>query len=78
MKSIERRFSSVINANPKLSDYMAFAHAVRGGNFSRSAISRHFNRLVPVEEYSVSDKKALIRQLVELSGVENSPEDDQK
>lgn len=78
MKSIERRFSAVLNASPQLSDYIAFARAVRGGHFSGDMISRHFNRLVDKDDYSASDKKALIGQLVELSNEGNGSEDNEK
>lgn len=78
MKSIERRFRAALSENPQLSDFVAFSRAIRTGHFSRSMISRHFNRLVDKSDYCAADKKLLIRHLVELSNEKRTSEDDKK
>jgi len=67
MKSLERRFNNIQKKNPNLGDYCCFARAVNGQKFSRVTISLWFNKLIPKEDYSSSEKKDLIRQLVFLS-----------
>ena len=67
MKSIERRFAKLQESRPGLSSYINFAGAVKDGRFSRSCIQRWFNRLVEKDDYSRSDKGALIAHLDSLS-----------
>lgn len=67
MKSIERIFNKVRKENPYLSDYLCFAEAVEGRNFSRQTIARYFNKLVDKDDYDSKDKKELLQQLFELS-----------
>ncbi len=67
MRSIERVFNKVRKENPYLSDYICFAEAVEGRNFSRQTIARYFNKLVDKDDYDSKDKKELLQQLFELS-----------
>jgi len=71
MKSLERRFNNIQKKNPNLEDYPCLARAINGQGFSERTIAEWFNKLVPKEDYSGSEKKDLIRHLVSLSnGVE--------
>jgi hypothetical protein len=67
MKSLKRVFNKIRSENPYWSDYICFAEAVRGRNFSRKTIIRNFNSLVDKEDYVKSEKKEIIDFLVELS-----------
>jgi hypothetical protein len=67
MRSLRRVFNKIRSENPYWSDYICFAEAVRGRNFSRKTIIRNFNSLVDKEDYIKSEKKEIIDFLVELS-----------
>jgi hypothetical protein len=67
MRSLKRIFDKVRERNPLGSDYICFAEAIRGKNFSRKTIVRHFNSLVDRNDYAKSEKKEILRFLVELS-----------
>lgn len=67
MKSLERRFNNMQKRNPNLGDYVVFAQAVKSAKFSQTTIAQWFNKLVPKDDYSSSEKKNLIRHLVSLS-----------
>lgn len=60
MKSIKRRFLKIQKENPNLGDYIVFARAIAGGNFTRARIARAFNELVPKDDYDQKDKKDLL------------------
>ena len=67
MRSLKRIFDKVRERNPYWSDYICFAEAVRGRNFLKKMIFRHFNSLVDKNDYAKSEKKEILRFLVELS-----------
>ena len=79
MRSIERVFNKVRKENPYLSDYICFAEAVEGRNFSRQTIARYFNKLVDKDDYNSKEKKELLQHLFKLSqGNKKAAEDNQK
>jgi hypothetical protein len=67
MKSLKRVFNKIRERNPYWSDYICFAEAVRGKKFSKKTIVRHFNSLADRNDYAKSEKKEILRFLVELS-----------
>jgi hypothetical protein len=82
MRSIERRFKSILKKNPYLSTHSAFALAVDGQNFSRPMLHHWFNKLVDKEDYDPKDKKEVLAYIVSLSkkleDERNMPEDNRK
>ncbi len=67
MKSLERRFKKVREGNSFWSAYVCLSEAAKEQGFSRQAISRWFNKLVPKEDYCAKTKKALIAYLEEVT-----------
>ena len=73
MRSIERRFNNIKKQNPKWSDYLCFAEAVKAKNFSKQMLHKWFAKLVDKNDYDRKDKKAILGQLEDLSnGVEDN------
>ena len=68
MKSIERRFKKISDANPFLGDYIVFAKAIAGQGFSKVRLARAFNKLVPKDDYDPKEKKELLAHLYDLNG----------
>lgn len=66
MKSLERRFKKIQDENPALGDYICFARAITGQNFSERIITFWFNKLVPKDDYLKEEKKDLIKHLMSL------------
>lgn len=67
MKTIERRFAAVRKRSVNFGDYPTPYKAVKCANFKKETISRWFTALVDKNEYEQSDRRELIRQLVEAS-----------
>jgi len=67
MKTIERRFLSVRKKNQNLGDYSALFRAVKEQDFKRATISRWFSVLVDKDDYDLSDRSKLVKQLSEAS-----------
>ena len=67
MKTIELHFNKIKEKNPSLGDYSILYRAVKGKRFKEDAISRWFTQLVDINDYDRSDRRELIRQLVEAS-----------
>jgi hypothetical protein len=67
MKSLRRVFEKIKKDNRYWSDYMCFAETVHGRGFTKRTIQRHFNALIDKEDYSKSEKKEILKFLVELS-----------
>ena len=63
MKSIKRLFKKVQAENPGWGTNVILANVVYGRNFSKDRIARMFKELVDKDEYSQSDKKALLEFL---------------
>src|SRR3989344_6152856 len=78
MRSIERRFNKIVAGNPYWSSFICFAEAVKDQRFTKSMIARRFNQLVDKEDYERTDKREILRQLVELSNAKREREDDKK
>ncbi len=67
MKSIERKFRKFEEKKPLWSSYITFAHSVRYQHYSRDRLIRYFNKLVDQDDYDMSEKKALIINLIKLT-----------
>lgn len=65
MRSIERRFSNLQETLPLLSSFMNFSGAIKDQGFDVGMVHRWFNKLVNKDDYERSDKKALLKHLVE-------------
>lgn len=69
MKSIQRRFEVFKAKNPSLGDFTNLMRTVKGQRFSKDTIARWFERLVDKEDYSKSDKRHLIQELLRLTNM---------
>lgn len=67
MRSVVRVFNKIKRLNPYWSDYICFAESIKGREFNRPTITRHFNRLVSKEDYEIKDRKRIVDFLVRLS-----------
>ena len=67
MRTLEHHFARVQSKNPLLGHYSCMYQAVRGKKFNEETISRWFTVLVDEDDYDRSDRRELIRQLVEAS-----------
>ena len=63
MRSIQRRFLAQETKHPFASSYIHFAEAIKGQRFSKPMICRWFNKLVDKDDYSRSEKRAVISHL---------------
>ena len=66
MKSLERQFNNMAEKNPFWSSYICFAEAIKGQSFSKQTIHRWFYKLVDKNDYSQSEKKAILSCLENL------------
>lgn len=67
MKSLERRFKKIQKADPNLGDYIVFARAIKGQRFNKMIVTRWFNKLIPKDDYLMSEKKDLIKHLMSVT-----------
>jgi len=67
MKSLERRFRSIVEKNPSFSSYLCFSKAIEGQGFNKQTIHRWFQKLVDKEDYEKSEKRAVLGHLDNLS-----------
>jgi hypothetical protein len=67
MKSIERRFRNIQEANPYWSLLVCFNETVFRQNFTRRTIAFWFLKLVDKSEYLPSHQRTLIEQASTLS-----------
>lgn len=64
MRSLKRRFEKEREeADPSTSDYIVFARAIEGQNFTRRTIKKWFYELVPEEEYQGNSHQELLDDL---------------
>jgi len=63
MKSVQRRFKNLETKNKYWSSHTIFAEAIAGQNFNKTILKRNFNKLVDVDDYSIEDKKEVLRYL---------------
>lgn len=73
MISIKSTFNKIQSKQPSLGACPILAQAVRDKGFTQSSIARAFTKLVPKEEYDLSERRAVIKHLTNLS---NPLEDD--
>jgi hypothetical protein len=74
MRSIERRFEIYKQKNPNLGDFTILMRTVKGQKYSKDTMSRWFEKLVEKDDYSPSDKRHLMGELIKLT---NYPEDNE-
>lgn len=67
MRSIEKRFKQREESNPCWSTWTCFANSIKGQNFSKDKIRRHFNVLVDKNDYEKKDKIQLLKYLYKLT-----------
>lgn len=67
MNSVERRFKQIQEKNPGWSAYVCLGKAVEDRKLNRETIIKHFNSLIPKDDYKRSEKQGLIHYLVVLS-----------
>jgi hypothetical protein len=72
MRSLERRFKNLQQKRPQVSSLLNFGAALQGQRFSEDAIHRWFNKVVEKGDYENRDKRAILRYLVSLSGLEGN------
>ncbi len=73
MISIKSTFYKIQDKQPSLGAFPVLAQVVKGKRFAQSSITRVFTKLVPKNEYVLSERRALIKYLTNLS---NPLEDD--
>ncbi len=79
MKSLQRRFNNAVKRYPHHSFYICFVKAIQEQGFNRQTISRWFNKLVPEDDYDITEKKDIIKDLIRISDtIKKSREDNQK
>lgn len=71
MRSIKSRFTKEYKNG--VSSYVAFYRAIKGQDFTSSAVSQNFNKLVEKGDYSRSDKNTIIAQLCSVSKCLRTP-----
>lgn len=69
MRSIERRFEIYKQKNSDLGDFTILMRTVKGQKYSKDTISRWFKRLVKKDDYSPSDKRHLMNELLKLTNL---------
>jgi hypothetical protein len=67
MRSIEKRYKTIQQNYPQMSDYLSLKYAVKSQNFTRRIISEHFRKLVDKDEYSSEVRQSLISILYRAS-----------
>ena len=67
MKSLERRFCSIVEKNPSFSSYICFSKAVEGQKFSKQTVHRWFQKLADRDDYAKGEKRAVLKYLDNLS-----------
>lgn len=67
MKTLQFHFQKEQARHQNLGDYSCLYHAVKNKNFNKETISRWFTLLVNENDYERSDRRELVRQLVESS-----------
>ena len=67
MSKLERTFSSLQEKNPYWSSIICFANAVMGRKFVKMEIGQNFKKLVEKDDYSRSDKDALLKFLCRIT-----------
>lgn len=64
MKSLERRYQTIVNLEPQFSSYTCFSRTVSGCEFKRPTIAKWFNKLVDKNDYEKKDRLKLIEHLL--------------
>lgn len=67
MRSINNIFFKIQSKQPSLGACLILAQAVRDKSFTQSSIARAFTKLVPKEEYALSERRGIIKYLTNLS-----------
>jgi len=75
MRSIERRFNNIAKKNPCWSSYIYFTETIKKRQFSKQTIRRWFYKLIDKNDYSRSDRKAI---LIHLDNLTKPLEDNKK
>ena len=69
MRSIERIYKKIAKQNPNLGAHPCLAQAVKGKHFTRKSLVPAFKKIMPKDEYDVTDTKALIDHLMHLTNI---------
>jgi hypothetical protein len=67
MKSLEARFRDIEIKNPTWSTFVVFVSAIYQAGFTEKVIRQWFNKLVDKDDYSRSEKDALMKWIVKQS-----------
>ena len=67
MRSIKRNFEKISVKRETQGAYLSLAQVVNKRNFSRKSIVKAFKELMPESDYSMSESKALIDYLDNIS-----------
>ena len=63
MRSIERRYTNILQKKSYYTTYIAYAEGIKGQRFSRDELHRYFNKLVSKDDYFQEEKKEILRHL---------------
>lgn len=67
MKSVNKRFEKISKKNPYWSTYVCFSEAIKNQKFCKKNLYFWFSKLVSKNDYALSDKRAILRHLCDLS-----------
>ena len=67
MRSIGARFNGFKQASKGHSSFIVFSRTIKGQQFTKTAISRWFGKLVEKGDYEKSDKMRLLKHLYVLN-----------
>lgn len=76
MRSIQARFKEEKRKAACHGDFICLGRAVEGRRFCAERISRNLTALVEKDDYSITDRPALLRHLVALSNRARRTEND--
>jgi len=63
---MKEKFKELQDKYPNLSSAMVFVKLIKGKGYSKSVISRYFSSLVDKDDYSGSERKAILKWLFEI------------
>lgn len=76
MKSIERRFKTMREENPYWSDYVTFSRTIAEQEFSEKSIREWFRKLVPLDDYTRSEREDIVQHLLTITRKRHEEEND--
>ena len=67
MYDIKSRYEKIATKYPFYSTYTVFAETIRNTNLTEASVRRYFHRLVDKDDYTKSERPAVLRYLVTIA-----------